>query len=115
MSHALHNSMAVRPRAHAPVFAALGDPTRLSLVAKLSGGQPHSISQLTAGSKLTRQAITKHLHVLEEAGLVHSLRDGRESLFKLDPKPIHEAMQYLDLVSKQWDQALSRLKDFVER
>ena len=114
MSHAPHNSTAVRPKAHAPVFAALGDPTRLSLVTKLSGGQPCSILQLTAGSRLTRQAITKHLRVLEEAGLVHSLRAGRESLFKLDPKPIHEARQCLDAVSRQWDEALSRLKDLVE-
>ncbi len=115
MSHASHSGLAVRPKAHAPVFAALGDPTRLSLVAKLSDGQPCSISQLTSGSKLTRQAITKHLRVLEDVGLVHNLRAGRESLFKLDPQPILQAKQYLDLVSEQWDQALSRLKNLVER
>jgi DNA-binding transcriptional ArsR family regulator len=106
----------VRKRsAHAPVFAALGDETRLALVAKLAGGEPCSITQLTEGSKLTRQAITKHLRVLEGAGIVHSLRTGRESRFQLDPEPISEARQYLDLVSEQWDQALSRLKSFVER
>ena len=106
--------MAAKRRAHAPVFAALGDETRLSLVAKLCGGQPHSISQLTQGSRLTRQAITKHLRVLESAGMVHSVRSGRESLFEFNPEPIEEMKKYLDLVSEQWDQALSRLKSFVE-
>jgi DNA-binding transcriptional ArsR family regulator len=106
--------MAVKRQAHAPVFAALGDHTRLSLVAKLCAGQPCSISQLTEGSKLTRQAITKHLRVLESVGIVHSVRTGRESLFRLDPEPITEVREYLDLVSEQWDQALSRLKSFVE-
>ena len=106
--------MAARGRTQAPVFAALGDQTRLSLVAKLSGGQPHSISQLTKGSKLTRQAVTKHLRVLESAGIVHSVRAGRESLFELDPAPIAEMKEYLDFVSEQWDQALARLKSFIE-
>ncbi|MGC2526277.1 MAG: metalloregulator ArsR/SmtB family transcription factor [Candidatus Acidiferrum sp.] len=96
------------------IFAALGDETRLKLVARLSGGQPHSISQLTRGSKLTRQAITKHLRVLETAGIVHSLRAGRESQFQFDPQPLQEMKDYLDFVSRQWDQALSRLKAFVE-
>ncbi len=106
--------MAAKRRAHAPAFAALGDETRLSLLAKLCGGQPHSISQLTKGSKLTRQAITKHLRVLESVGMVHSVRTGRESRFELDPEPMEEMKKYLDLVSEQWDQALSRLKSFVE-
>ena len=106
--------MAAKRQAHAPVFAALGDETRLSLVAKLCGGQPRSISQLTEGSRLTRQAITKHLRVLEKAEIVHSVRAGRESLFEFDPEPIEEIKKYLDLVSEQWDQALSRLKSFVE-
>jgi DNA-binding transcriptional ArsR family regulator len=101
-------------RTHALVFAALGDTTRLSLVAKLSGGEPHSISQLTERSKLTRQAITKHLRVLESAGIVHSVRSGRESLFKFDLEPIVDVAEYLAFVSEQWDQALSRLKSFVE-
>jgi DNA-binding transcriptional ArsR family regulator len=96
------------------VFAALGDVTRLSLVTKLSGGQPHSIARLTEGSTLTRQAITKHLHVLESAGLVRSIRSGRESLYKLDPQPLDEARQYLAYVSQMWDQPLSRLKALVE-
>jgi DNA-binding transcriptional ArsR family regulator len=106
--------MAARRRNHALVFAALGDETRLSLVAVLCGGQPRSISQLTERSRLTRQAITKHLRVLEGAGLVHSVRSGRESLFRFDPEPIEEIKEYLELVSEQWDQALARLKSFVE-
>jgi DNA-binding transcriptional ArsR family regulator len=101
--------------ARAPVFAALGDETRLSLVAKLCRGQPCSISQLTRGSRLTRQAITKHLRVLESAGVVHSIRSGRDSLFAFDPQPMEEIRKYLDFVSEQWDQALARLKSFVER
>ena|SRR5580658_5556802 len=99
----------------APVFAALGDETRLSLVAKLCGGRPRSISQLTKGSRLTRQAITKHLRVLERAKIVHSARSGRESVFEFDPEPIEDVKKYLDLVSEEWDQALGRLKAFVER
>jgi DNA-binding transcriptional ArsR family regulator len=89
-------------------FAALGDETRLALVAKLSDGRRYSISQLSGaqaagGSKLTRQAITKHLRVLERARIVHGVRAGRESLFELDPKPIDELKEYLTLVSEQWD------------
>ena len=106
-------------RPHAPVFfaalfAALGDSTRLALVGKLSSGQPASIAQLTAGSRLTRQAITKHLGALRRAGIVHSRRAGREQLFTLDPRPLDEMQQYLDRVSRQWDRALARLKAFVE-
>jgi DNA-binding transcriptional ArsR family regulator len=106
--------LAAKRRPHAPFFAALGDETRLALMTKLSSGKPYSISQLTEGSKLTRQAITKHLRVLESAGIVHAVRAGRESLFKFDPEPVHEIRNYLDLVSEQWDQALGRLKSFVE-
>jgi DNA-binding transcriptional ArsR family regulator len=96
------------------VFAALGDDTRLSLVTKLSSGRRCSISQLTAGSRLTRQAITKHLRVLENVGIVRNVRTGRESLFEFDPRGIDGLRDYLELVSKQWDSALSRLKSFVE-
>jgi DNA-binding transcriptional ArsR family regulator len=96
------------------LFAALGDATRLVLVAQLSAGQPRSIAQLTAGSRLTRQAITKHLRVLERAGIVHAVRCGRESLFELAPQPIEEMRDYLNEVSRQWDEALARLKAFVE-
>ena len=100
---------------HAVVFAALGDETRLALIGKLVGGEARSISQLTAGSKLTRQAITKHLHVLQTAGVVRGVREGRESLFELDPRPMERVREYLESVSQQWDEALGRLKAFVER
>lgn len=104
-----------RLRGSAPLFAALGDETRLSLVAKLSGGSPRSISQLTEGCTVTRQAITKHLRVLEGAGLVRSVRQGRESLFALEPESLDSARRALEVISQQWDQALARLKSFVER
>jgi DNA-binding transcriptional ArsR family regulator len=106
-------SAAGRPSS-ALVFAALGDETRLLLVGKLSRGRPCSISELTEGSRLTRQAITKHLRVLEGAGIVHNVRVGRESLFEFDPEPVRGMREYLDDIAKQWDQALSRLKAFVE-
>jgi DNA-binding transcriptional ArsR family regulator len=101
-------------RARASVFAALGDETRLSVLSKLSSGRPQSISRLTVGTHLTRQAVTKHLRVLESAGVVRSVRVGRESLFELEPQPLDDARKYLDRVSKQWDDALARLKSFVE-
>jgi DNA-binding transcriptional ArsR family regulator len=114
MSHKRRSSIAVQRQARAPVFAALGDKTRLALVAQLCGGEPRSISQLTKGSRLTRQAITKHLRVLESAGFVRSVHAGRESRFEFDPEPIDGIMEYLNFVSEQWDQALARLKSFVE-
>jgi DNA-binding transcriptional ArsR family regulator len=98
----------------APLFAALGDPTRLSLLSRLSRGQACSISQLTHGSHLTRQAITKHLRVLEHAKIVRCVRSGRERLYELDPQPVHDLRDYLDRISTEWDKALSRLKSFVE-
>jgi DNA-binding transcriptional ArsR family regulator len=98
----------------APVFAALGDATRLSVVAKLCEQAPLSITQLAEGSRLTRQAVTKHLRVLEDVGLVRSVRRGRESLYALETAPLDDARKYLDLVSAQWDVMLGRLKDFVE-
>jgi DNA-binding transcriptional ArsR family regulator len=101
-------------RSRASVFAALGDETRLSVLARLAKGEPQSIARLTGGTRLTRQAVTKHLRVLEGAGVVRSVRIGRESRFTLEPKPIDEARAYLDLVSRQWDAALGRLKAFVE-
>jgi DNA-binding transcriptional ArsR family regulator len=101
-------------RRRASVFAALGDETRLSVVARLCHGEPQSISRLTTGTALSRQAVTKHLRVLENAGIVRSVRVGRESLFALDPRQIDNARDYLDHVSRQWDDALARLKSFVE-
>jgi len=92
----------------------LADETRLSIVAKLSEGQHRSIAQLTEGTRLTRQAVTKHLRVLERAKIVHSVRAGRENLFEFDPAPIRQVREYADVVSEQWDQALATLKAFVE-
>jgi len=103
-----------RLQACAAIFAALGQETRLSLVTKLSEGDRCSISQLTGGSKLTRQAVTRHLRVLEEAGLVHSTPSGRENLFELDTRPFKDFREYLEFVSEQWDRTLGRLKSFLE-
>lgn len=114
MSSQRRNSLAASRQARAPVFAALGDETRLALVAKLCAGRPASISQLARGSRLTRQAITKHLRVLESAGIVRSVRAGRESRFEFVPGPMKEIKQYLDFVSEEWDRALARLKLLVE-
>jgi DNA-binding transcriptional ArsR family regulator len=96
------------------VFAALGDETRLTLLTKLAAGRRYSISELTEGTKLTRQAVTKHLRVLERVRIVHATREGRERLFHFDPQPVMEMREYLELVSQQWDGALARLKAFVE-
>jgi DNA-binding transcriptional ArsR family regulator len=98
----------------ATVFAALGDETRLSLVSKLVDGGPQSISRLAEGSPLTRQAITKHLTVLEGAGMVRSTRSGRESLYEFRREPIGEMQAYLERISMQWDDLLLRLKTQVE-
>ena len=99
----------------APLFAALGDATRLRLVARLCEGGPLSISQLTAGTQVTRQAVTKHLVVLADAGLVSGIRRGREKLWRLQPERLEETRRYLDLISREWDRALARLKVLVER
>lgn len=115
MSASQRSAAGGKLRAQAPIFAALGDETRLALVAKLCGGGASSISQLTAGSKMTRQAVSKHLRVLQRAGIVHNFRAGRENLFKFDPRPITGAVDYLRLISAQWDDALQRLKNYLER
>lgn len=115
MSLRTHSAAPATLKTQAPVFAALGDETRLLLIARLAQGIPCSLSQLTEGSHLTRQAIAKHLRVLEEVGIVHSARSGRESLFKFDPKPLGKMKEQLELLSEQWDQTLSRLKAFVEK
>jgi DNA-binding transcriptional ArsR family regulator len=99
----------------AAVFAALGDETRLRLVSRLSNEGPMSIAKLTAGFAITRQGITKHLRVMEEAGVVRSTAHGRESVWQLEQKRLAEARRYLQLISAQWDEALGRLKAFVER
>jgi DNA-binding transcriptional ArsR family regulator len=99
----------------APLFAALGDETRLRLLVRLSAGGPLSITRLSTKSVVSRQAITKHLGVLSEAGLVRSSRRGRERIWELAPARLDDAHQYLDRISRQWDDALDRLKKFVER
>jgi DNA-binding transcriptional ArsR family regulator len=98
----------------APLFAALGDQTRLALVERLCAGRALSITELASGSDVTRQAITKHLRVLETAGLVQSVRSGRQTLWELTPSQLRDAKRFLDEVSFRWDQALARLKSRVE-
>ncbi|MBZ5601394.1 MAG: metalloregulator ArsR/SmtB family transcription factor [Acidobacteriia bacterium] len=96
------------------VFAALGDETRLKLVSRLCAEGPMSIAKLSEGSKVTRQAITKHLRVMEEARLLHCRRRGRETLWTLDERRLDEARRALAMIAEQWDDALARLKKFVE-
>ncbi|HVE86161.1 MAG TPA: metalloregulator ArsR/SmtB family transcription factor [Myxococcales bacterium] len=98
----------------APVFAALGDETRLALVARLCTGGPASISQLTTGADVTRQAITKHLQVLADAGLVRDAKRGRERIWELEPERLHAAGAWLEQISARWDEALERLRKLVE-
>jgi DNA-binding transcriptional ArsR family regulator len=98
----------------ASVFAALGDETRLRLVFRLCDDGPMSIAKLTSGFPITRQAVSKHLRVMENAGLVRSRQHGRESVWQLEQKRLAEARRYLQSISTQWDQALGRLKRFVE-
>jgi DNA-binding transcriptional ArsR family regulator len=100
--------------ASAPVFAALGDPQRMVLVSRLSQKGPLSLTELANGSSITRQAVTKHLRVLEAAGLAHSERSGRETRWELDRRPLAAARDHLDLISRQWDGAIERLRRFVE-
>jgi len=97
-----------------PVFAALADPTRLRLIGRLAHDGPLSITRLTEDASVTRQAITRHLETLEQAGLVRDMRQGRERVFELDLKRLEKARQYLDVISAQWDDAAARLKAFVE-
>lgn len=98
----------------APLFAALGDETRLHLVMRLAAGGPGSITRLSANSKVSRQAITKHLVVLSDAGLVRSTRRGRERVWDLAPERLSDANEYLNRISRMWDQAIDRLRAFVE-
>jgi DNA-binding transcriptional ArsR family regulator len=114
MSHPGRSGASSQRQDYAPIFAALGDKTRLSLIAKLCSGKPRSISELAQDSALSRQAITKHLRVLENAGIVYSRRAGRESQYHFDPHPVEDVRKYLDLVSDQWDQTLARLMSFVD-
>ena len=102
------------PKGSANLFAALGDDARLRIVSRLCDRGPMSITGLTEGSKITRQAITRHLRVMEGSGLVRGARHGRESVWELDRRRVEEAGRYLDMISKHWDDALLRLRTFVE-
>ena len=99
----------------AVIFAALGDETRLRIVARLSEEGPLSIMRLTDGTRVSRQAITKHLHALEEAGLARGSRAGRESVWELRANRLANVQRYLDQISREWDAALGRLRAFVEQ
>lgn len=96
------------------MFAALGDETRLRLIMRLSRGEPLSIRELARGTKMTRQAVTKHLHVLAGAGLACSTRTGREQLWSLDQRRLEDARVFLDRVSRQWDDRLGSLRAMLE-
>ncbi|MBL9165748.1 MAG: winged helix-turn-helix transcriptional regulator [Planctomycetaceae bacterium] len=114
MSNNSRRAAAARLLKNAALFAALGDGTRLEIVARLADGSQQSITQLSADAAVTRQAITKHLHVLETAGIVQSTKRGRETLFALQPRSLEEAQRALAAIAAQWDAALGRLKTFVE-
>jgi DNA-binding transcriptional ArsR family regulator len=100
--------------ASAVAFAALGDETRLRLVARLSHDGPTSIMRLAADFAITRQAITKHLRVMEKAGLVRSSQQGRESVWEIEQKRLSDVQRHLQAISEQWDETLRRLKESVE-
>lgn len=108
------SAMVATSPALAQVFAALGDPTRLKLVAALCAGGAFSIAQLTANTDITRQGVTKHLQVLADAGLVRDVKLGRERLWQLDPERIDEARRTLEMIGRQWEVALGKLKVFAE-
>jgi DNA-binding transcriptional ArsR family regulator len=99
----------------APIFAALGDEVRLRLIAALCVGGAMSITQLTSGTDITRQAITKHLDVLADAGLVRDVKVGRERLWEFEPAQLDEARRSLEVIARQWDHALAKLKRVVEK
>lgn len=96
------------------VFAALGDPTRLKIISRLSDGEACPIAQLTAMTSISRQGVTKHLKMLEHAGLVSNHRVGRESRFSLNPEGFRQAQSYLQTIEGQWDNALNRLRAHIE-
>ncbi len=112
MRHSLQQPTGLQ--ASAPVFSALGDGTRLRLVLRLCEQGPMSITNLVSGTRVTRQAITKHLLVMEQAGLVHGSRRGRERIWELEKERLEIAKGYLELISRRWDAALDRLRKSVE-
>jgi DNA-binding transcriptional ArsR family regulator len=97
------------------VFSALGDETRLALVGRLCTGGPMSIARLAEGAEVTRQAVTKHLRVLADAGLAHGTRIGRDHVWEIDPSRLDETRRWLDQIQSQWDEALARLQASLER
>jgi DNA-binding transcriptional ArsR family regulator len=101
-------------RASAPIFAALGNETRLAVVGRLCQRGPASLTALSEEAGVTRQAIAKHLSILADAGLVHGKREGRESIWELRPRRLDDARRALDAIDRQWDAALGRLKKLVE-
>ena len=114
MSRASVSTLRTDVRDAAPLFAALGDETRLHLVMRLAAGGPGSITRLSANSRVSRQAIAKHLVVLADAGLVRSTRRGRERVWDLESSRLSDAHDYLNRISRMWDQAIDRLRAFVE-
>jgi len=108
------SAASLAPEKLASVFAALGDPTRLKLVAVLCAGGAFSIAQLTSGTEISRQAVTKHLQVLADAGVVGDIKRGRERLWQLAPDAIEDARQALELIGQEWERRLDRLKTFAE-
>src|SRR4051794_29898474 len=108
-----HGAAALKLTEAVPLFAALGDATRLSLLRRLSVEGPLSITRLSEGTGVTRQAITRHLYALGDAGLVHNARRGRERVWELDLKRLEKAKRCLDHIAAQWDAAADRLKAFV--
>jgi DNA-binding transcriptional ArsR family regulator len=107
-------NLALKVSEAVPVFAALADPTRLTLIGRLSVEGPLSITHLSEGTGVTRQAITRHLTSLGDAGLVRDSRRGRERVWELDLKRLEKARYFLDQISAQWDDAAERLRAFVE-
>jgi DNA-binding transcriptional ArsR family regulator len=114
MSRAL-DAAARRVADAAPVFAALGDETRLKLITRLCREGPLSISRLSEGASMTRQAVSKHLGTLEESGLVQANQRGRERIYEIAPARLRAAQRYLDHVSAEWDSAIERLRAYVEK
>ena len=108
------SAVAMRLRDSAPVFAALGDPTRLQVVARLCSHGPQSITRLSADMEVTRQAVTKHLVALAAAGLAQPRREGREQIWQLETRRLELARETLEQISGQWDSAIARLRAFVE-
>ena len=98
----------------APILAALGDESRLQIIIKLCKGGPLSVTKLAEDADISRQAVAKHMQALHDAGLVRSERHGKERIWQLEPKRLEEVRRYLARISKQWDNALTRLKSFVE-